>query len=88
MSNRKKQDNAQDRGAEKEKKVKIVYYDDGSTVADMSGTKRKAPMGKTTFREKMRTFFGVMKRMVLPMLCTLTAFTLIYIILLAITGKL
>lgn len=65
-------------GAPKEKKVKVVYYDDGSTVADMSGTKK--PRSKATFREKARTFFGVMKRMVLPMLVTLAAFLLVYIV--------
>lgn len=78
-------------GEEKPKKqVKVVYYDDNSTVADMSGTRKGnvPPRQKSTMREKWRTFFTVMKKMVLPMLVTLTAFTLVYIILLAITGKL
>ena len=74
---------------QKEKKVKIVYYDDGSTVVDMSGTRKKgrADRPKSTAREKARTFFAVMKKMVVPMLCTLAAFTLIYILLLWITGN-
>jgi len=74
-------------GSEKERKVKIVYYDDNSTVADMSGTRKNVPpRQKSTFREKSRTFFAVMKKMVVPMLCTLAAFTLLYLILLWIAG--
>lgn len=73
----------------REKKVKVIYYDDGSTVADMSGTKReKTPRQKATFKEQARTFFGVMKKMVLPMLATLAALTIVYIIILAAAGRL
>ena len=74
---------------QKEKKVKVIYYDDGSTVADMSGTrKEKTPRQKATFKEQARTFFTVMKKMVIPMLATLAALTLVYIIILAAAGKL
>ena len=77
-----------DKKAEKkERKVKVVYYDDGSTVADMSRTRREGKQ-KSTFREKMQTFFAVMKKMVLPMLCTIAAFGLIYLFLLFFTGRL
>ncbi|MDE6273504.1 MAG: hypothetical protein K2L87_00450 [Clostridiales bacterium] len=71
-------------------KEKVVYYDDNSTVADMSGThkKEKTPRQKATFREKARTYFAVVRKMILPMLCTLAAFGLIYLFLLLITGKL
>ena len=64
----------------KEKKVKVIYYDDGSTVVDMSGTRRKGQPTKATRRERMRTFFAVMKKMVIPMLITLAVLTLIYIV--------
>lgn len=70
-------------------KPKIIYYDDNSTVVDMYGTKKSdhlPPRKKSTFREKSRTFFSVMKKMVVPMLCTLAAFTLLYLILLWIAG--
>lgn len=86
MSNKEQRDQTQ-----KERKVKIIYYDDGSTVADMSGTRRhqnQPDRPKATFREKARTFFAVMKKMVLPMLCTLAAFTLLYLFFLAVTGNL
>lgn len=89
MSKKKKSEETQQDTAQKERKVKVVYYDDGSTIADMSGTsKNKTPRVKSTAKEKARTFFAVMKKMVLPMLCTLAAFTILYIILLAITGRL
>ena len=73
----------------REKKVKVIYYDDGSTVADMSGTrKEKTPRQKATFKEQAHTFFTVMKKMVLPMLATLAALTIVYIIILAAAGRL
>ena len=86
---KKKREQAEEK--EKKKEQKIIYIDDGSTVADMSGTFRRGkPQGreKSTFRERAKTFFGVMKKMVVPMLVTLIAFTLVYVILLAVTGKL
>lgn len=75
----------------KKKKVKVIYYDDGSTVADMSGTYRggkRVERRKSTLKEKWQTYFAVMKKMILPLICTLTAFTLIYLFLLMITGHL
>ena len=95
MSKKQKQENQTELGEseqpQKERKVKVVYYDDGSTIADMSATYKygkKPERQRSTLREKLKTFFGVMKKMVLPMLCTLAAFTLIYLFLLAITGRL
>ena len=84
----KKKDLPKEEGQEKKVEQKIVYIDDNSTVADMSGIRgRHSDKPKTTGREKVRTFFNVMKKMVLPMLATLLVFTIGYIILLAITGK-
>lgn len=72
----------------KEEKVKVIYYDDGSTVADMSGTrKEKTPRQKVPFKERARTFFAVMRKMVVPMLATLAALTIIYIVILAAAGR-
>lgn len=80
---------AERKDGEKDKKVKVIYYDDGSTVADMSGTKKEqTPRQKVPFRERAHTFFTVMKKMVVPMLLTLAALTLVYIIMLAAAGKL
>lgn len=74
----------------KEKKEKIVYIDDGSTVADMSNTRRgkKVEKQKSTFKEKARTYFAVVKKMILPMLATLLALTIGYLVILAMAGRL
>ena len=73
----------------RKKEEKIIYIDDGSTIADMSGThKGKAPRQKSTAREKARTYFTVVKKMILPLICTLLAFSVVFVVLLAITGKL
>ena len=76
---------------QKPKEQKIIYIDDGSTIADMSGTYKtrdgKAPP-RTTFREKMQTFFSVMKKMVLPCLVTLIAFTLVFLLFQCLAGNL
>lgn len=59
-------------------KDKIVYIDDNSTIADMSGTKKRyssEPKKQSTAKEKVRTYFAVVKRMIIPMLVTLVAFT-------------
>lgn len=68
----------------KKKKEKVTYIDDNSTVADMSitrkGGKDLPPKRESTFKEKMKTFFSVMKKMVLPMVVTLFVFTLIFFV--------
>lgn len=60
------------------KKEKIVWVDDGRTVADMSGvgsalnSSPKAPKTVRAYsplREKLRTFFDTMGFMLLPTLC-------------------
>lgn len=76
---------ADDSAGEKKKKPekeKIIYIDDNSTIADMSNTRqgRGAPKQNSTFKEKMRTYFSVVKRMLLPMIVTLAAFTLAYLL--------
>ena len=75
----------------KKEKKKIVYIDDGSSIADMSGTRGKPKMpGNTirpnsTMREKWQTYTDAVKMMFLPMLAVLgmlaIAFILVYIIL-------
>lgn len=64
----------------KEKKEKIRYVDDGSTVVDMQpledsrrrpGQKPYDPKAKGTLREQFRTYFAAVKLMFVPMLVTL-----------------
>lgn len=76
----------------KPKKEKIIYIDDNSTIADMSNTRRTPkgapPKQRSTFKEKMRTYFSVVKKMILPMLVTLLAMTIVFIIFMALAGQL
>lgn len=73
-------------GKKKEKKEKIRYYDDGSTVADMSGVKdRRLPGGdplrpRATYKEKWDTYWHAVKMMFLPMLFFLGILTVLYMI--------
>ena len=71
----------------KSEKQKITYIDDNSTIVDMCGTKNQPKRSKATFKEKARTYFSTVKKMVLPMLATLLAFTVVYIIFMFAAGK-
>lgn len=87
---KKKESEAPERAEKPKKEQKIVYIDDGSTVADMSGTFKKGrePKQRSTWREKMRTYFAVVRKLLPYMFCTLIAFVLVFIILLAATNRL
>lgn len=78
------------------KKEKIIYIDDGSSIADMSslGTGRSGKNsqrssgglnGRPTFKACFRTYIEAVKMMIVPMLITMgiitIAFLLIYFIL-------
>lgn len=78
------------------KKEKIVYVDDGRTIADMSGvgggnySKDKSPYGRPSrysapMKEKLRTFFDAMGFMLLPTLAIvgllIVTFLIVYFIL-------
>jgi hypothetical protein len=77
----------------KKKKEKIIYYDDGSTIADMSavgGMGRRAPQDKpkrekrvgSTFREKWTTYWNTVKMMVFPMLVVLLILSVLFLLML------
>ena len=80
---------------EKKKREKIIYIDDGRTIADMSGlaaskkrtptAQNRSPAPRSTFREKWATYWRSVKYMILPMLFTLAvisaAFGLLYLLL-------
>ena len=72
----------------KKKKDKVIYIDDGRTIADMSGvgfggyaSDKNRP--KSSARDKWRTYWEAVKMMFLPMLVTLgiisVAFLLLYL---------
>ena len=76
----------------KQKKEKIIYYDDGSTISDMSevgGIGRRAPKDKrvpkrstSTFKEKWATYWATVKQMLFPMFLALLILTVIFLFLL------
>lgn len=84
----------------KKKKEKIIYYDDGSPIADMSnvqGIGHRPRQQKrngydyvppSTFFDKVRTFWSAMKMMFLPMMICMAVLTVGFLFLLAITGNL
>lgn len=80
---------------EKTKKEKVKYYDDGSTIADMSGVGKvnkipsySKPRGyKVSEKEKLKTFFSAMKMMVGPCIIALGVIALIYVFLMIISGN-
>ena len=72
----------------KKKKEKIIYVDDGRTVADMSnvsGTRlsRDAWRTNSTGKEKWQTYWMAVRMMILPMLVVLGILGLTYLIMLS-----
>ena len=70
---------------DKKKKEKVRYVDDGRTIADMSnvpGTRlsRDAWRSNSTGKEKWETYFGAVKRMLVPMLIVMGAICVIYML--------
>ena len=70
----------------KNKKEKIVYVDDGSTIADMSGVKdRRLPGGdplrpRATAKQKWDTYWNAVKMMFGPMLVVLVGLCILFMI--------
>lgn len=74
----------------KKDKQKTVWYDDNSTVSDMSevgGIGRKSPKEKgkygrknTTFKEKIATYLTVVRMMIIPMIVVLAVLGLLYLL--------
>jgi len=75
----------------KDKKEKVTYYDDGSSIADMSGldSSKKSILGgnsnnsqkpRATEKEKLKTFFEAFKMMLIPTAVVLLVLLILYII--------
>ena len=69
----------------KKKKQKVVYVDDGRTLADMSGIQsprlnRPKYGSRSTAKEKWDTYWTAVRMMFVPMLVALGALTIIYVI--------
>ena len=85
----------------KKEKEKVVYYDDGSTLSDMSevggihGRKLTSSDGKSDntnryyrsgFKEKAKTYFEAVKLMIKPMLLVLIALCVLFLIMFIISS--
>ena len=71
------------KGKNKKKKAKVVYIDDGRTIADMSGVGGMRYGGskpRASLREQKNTFFAAQRRMFLPMLAVIGLLTAIFLI--------
>ena len=79
----------------KKKKEKIIYYDDNSTLVDMSSVTRngkkappRQPRIQSTFREKWTTYWSSVKMMFGPMCIALLALAIIYLVVMLTSGNL
>lgn len=78
----------------KKKKEKIIYYDDNSTLVDMSNVTKsgkkeppREPKRKSTFGEKWRTYWSAVKMMVIPMCIALLIIAVLYLVIMFAAGN-
>ena len=77
----------------KKKKEKIIYYDDNSTIADMSSVTKNGkkepqrPKVQSTFRDQWKTYWSAVKMMLLPMCIALSALAIIYLVIMLTSGN-
>ena len=90
----------QDKPTPKKKKEKIVYIDDGSTVADMSGVKGNVPLRRpvrpayekrkpqptTRMGQAWQTYKAAVRAMVGPMLVFLGGMSVVFFLIWVILG--
>ena len=88
-------------GKNKEKKQKVRYYDDGSTISDMSGVggvhgrrevfpedkSSRSKRAASTFKDKMTTYFQAVRMMFLPMVVVLIVLTVVFLLTFILSGN-
>jgi hypothetical protein len=68
------------------KKAKVKYFDDGRTLADMSGVKTGPRLSSNPYRpplkfkEVMKTYFAAVKMMFVPMLVVIVGLGIAYMV--------
>ncbi|MBQ9081776.1 MAG: OadG family protein [Clostridia bacterium] len=78
----------------KQKKENVVYYDDNSTIADMTYVTRdgkpkpKKPVQPVPQTSKWQTYWSAVKMMFIPMCVVLLVLGVIYLLLRLISGNL
>ena len=78
----------------KKKKEKIIYYDDGSTIADMSGVGRnrkpketkKNQYIETPRQSKWQTYWSAVRMMIVPMFVALGILAFLFFMTALMTG--
>ncbi len=70
----------------KPQKEKVVYYDDNSTIADMSAVGRRRPKTESsrpraTFKEQWKTYWSAVRMMLIPCAIALLILGLLYLLL-------
>ena len=85
----------------KEQKEKIIYYDDNSTIADMSNVGRKKPKADSstptdpnmrkvkpysTAKDKWKTYWDTVKMMIFPMFIVLGIIGVLYLFMMLLVG--
>ena len=78
----------------KKKKEKVIYYDDGMTISDMSRVNKKGekqspppPRRQSTSAEKWRTYWTAVKQMLFPMAVVLCIIGILYAIMMLIANN-
>ena len=80
----------------KPKKETIIYYDDNSTIADMSkitnGRKKTAPQKSEQYTvpratSKWRTYWNAVKMMIIPMFVVLGVLAILFLFLMLLGGN-
>ena len=78
----------------KKKKDKVIYYDDGMTICDMSRVNKKGekqdpppPRRQSTASEKWKTYWTAVQQMLLPMAIVLCILGALYFLIMIISGN-
>lgn len=79
---------------DKKKKEKIVWYDDNSTIADMSavgkngrGKRANEPeKPRSTFKDKWNTYWRTVSMMIVPTMIVLGVLVVLYLVIMLVTG--
>jgi len=78
----------------KKKREKITYYDDDSTISDMSGVRGAKPKSGSqpqrqgsSLKEQWKTYRAAVKTMVLPMIVVLLVLGVLYLVISLVSGQ-
>ena len=67
--------------SKKDKKKKVIYIDDGRSIADMSalgGGSKLPPLQRASLKEQAKTYLNACKMMLVPMFIVMAAICIIF----------